>query len=155
MPNAACRCPRHEGPTGELKPLIGADGQRVAAELRCLVQQAHDILATHAVFHRDVHTLAAEVIDHRQALDAPAVSQCVHHEVCAPSDIDVLAGSQGLAHASRAFDLAALAHRQVGQLVQASHAFVVRLVAFKAKQVVDGPVAKAQTLVRQLDDARA
>ena len=35
--------------------------------------------------------LPAEVVDHRQALDAPAAGQCVHHEVGAPRVVDMVA----------------------------------------------------------------
>lgn len=130
-------------------------GQDLAVELRCSGPRRSSSLRNARTDHRDVHALAAEVIDHREAFDAPAVGKCFPHEVCAPGVIDVLSGCQGLALASGAFDLGALAHRQVGQLVQAPHAFVVHLVAFKAQQVLDAPVAKALALVRQLDDARA
>jgi len=47
VPHASSRCPRNESPAGELRPLIGADGQWIASELRGLVQQAHDVLAAH------------------------------------------------------------------------------------------------------------
>lgn len=85
------------------------------------------------MIHRDVHTLVAEVIDYRQALDVPAIGQRVHHEVRAPGVIDVLTGGQRLALARGALDLAAFAHRKVGQLVQAPPALVVHMVAFKAQ----------------------
>jgi len=44
---------------------LGVIDSRLASELRRLIQQAHNVLATHGVVHRVVHTLSAEVIDHR------------------------------------------------------------------------------------------
>lgn len=73
VPDTACRRPGHDGPAGELRSLVGADAQRgIAARLRCPVQQAHEALVAHTVDHHGVHALAAEVIDHSLALDAPA-----------------------------------------------------------------------------------
>lgn len=51
--------------------------------------------------------------------------------------------------------VAALAHRQVGQLVELVHALVVDLGTCGAQQVADAPGAKAPPLVCQLDDALA
>lgn len=103
----------------------------------------------------DVHALAAEVIYHRQALEAPAVDQCVHHEVRTPGVIDMAAAYQGLTLVRRALDLAAFARRQVRQLVQAPHALVIDLLALKTQQVVDMPLVKPAVLMRQLDDTCA
>jgi hypothetical protein len=114
-----------------------------------------NVLAAHAVVHGDGHALATEVVDHRQALDAPGVGQRVHHEVGAPSVVDVPAGGQRHALEADALGLAAFAHRQLVELVQPPHALVVDLMAFAHEQVVDAPVAKAPTRMRQLDDAGA
>jgi hypothetical protein len=79
--DAAAVGPGHEGAAGELRPLVGTDGPWVASELSHRVEHPCHVLAAHAVVDGDVHALAAEVIDHRQALDAPAAGQRVHHEV--------------------------------------------------------------------------
>ena len=125
------------------RPLVCADRPREAPALGGLVQQSNHVLPAHAVIHGDVHALAAEVIHHRQALDAPAVGQGIHHEVHAPGVVDILAGRQGLTLADGALDLAALAHRQVGLLVQAPNAFVVHLPPLQGQQIVKQPLVIA------------
>jgi hypothetical protein len=134
-------------------PLVGANGHRVAAELAHRVEQPRHILAAHAVIDGNVHALAAEVVDDRQALDAPAVGQRVHHEVGTPGVVDVAAGRQRRALEADALGLAALAQRQLVHLVQPPHTLVVHLVALPGEQVVDASVAEAPALMRQLDDA--
>ena len=63
--------PGHEGPASEFRPVVGSHLFGVAAKRSRPVQQPGDVGPAHAKVHRDVHALAAEVICHRQAFDAP------------------------------------------------------------------------------------
>ena len=76
--------PRHESPAGELRAVVGAHRQWVAAEDGRAIEQARDVVARDAPVHRDVHTLVAEAVGDRQELDAPPVGQAVADEVHAP-----------------------------------------------------------------------
>src|SRR5574343_434880 len=147
--------PSHEGPAGELRALVGSDGLRIAPEPGDLVQHAHDVLATNAVIDGDVHALVAEVVGHGQALDAPPAGQAVADEVHAPHLVDGPALVQRHPFELQALLAAALAHRQVRQLVEPVHALVVDLRACGPQQIADAPVAEAPPFVRQLDDALA
>ena len=105
--------------------------------------------------HSDVHALVAEVVGHGQALDAPPAGQAVADEVHAPHLVDRLTLVQRHAFELQALLAAALAHRQIGQLVEPVHALVVDLRACRAQQVANAPVAEAPPLVSQHDDALA
>jgi len=135
--------------------LVGPHGLRVAPEPRHLVQHARDVLAADAVIDGNVHALMAEVVGDGQALDAPPIGQAVADEVHAPHLVDRLALVQRHAFELQALLAAALAHRQVGQLVEPIHALVVDRGARSAQQVADAPVAEAPPLMGQLDDALA
>jgi hypothetical protein len=107
------------------------------------------------VIDGDVHALVAEVVGDGQALDAPTAGWAVADEVHAPDFVDGLAFVQWHAFELQALLAAALAHRQVSQLVEPVHALVVDLGARSAQQVADAPVAEAPPFLRQLNDALA
>ena len=97
----------------------------------------------------------AEVIGHRQALDAPSIRQAIADEVHAPDFVDALGQLQRHALAGRALGLLAFAYGQLGLAVQPVHALVVHAGEFRAQHVVDAPVAKAPAGVGNLDDLAA
>lgn len=47
VPRVQSHRQRHESPAGEPRPLIGADGQVLASEVRGSVQQVQDVLVAH------------------------------------------------------------------------------------------------------------
>ena len=77
--------------------------------------------------------MATEVGLDQGSRDVFGIFAAIHHEVHAPTVIDVAAGGQGLTLADGALVLAALAHRQIGQLGHALDAFVVHLPAFQGQ----------------------
>jgi hypothetical protein len=97
-------------------PLSVRTAARIAPEGGRLVQQPGHVLAGDAEVGGDVDALMAEVVGHRQALDAPAVGQAVADEVHAPYLIDRFGDLQRHALAGRALRLLAFAHRQLGAL---------------------------------------
>lgn len=147
--------PTHECPAGEPRAVVGAHGQRVAAEDGGAIEQPGDVLARDAPVHGDVHTLMAEVIGHRQALEAPTVGQAVADEVHAPHLIDAISKLQRHAFRCGTLDLLAPAHGQVGLAVQPVHALVVHAGELRAEHVVDAPVAKPSASLGDLHDLAA
>ena len=144
--------PGRKGPTGELRAVVGAHGQRVAAEGGRAIQQPRHVLARDAPVHCDVHALVAEVIDHRETFDAPASTETVADEIHAPDLIDASGQLERHALRRRPSDLPAPAHGKVGFAVQPVHAFVVQPGKLRAQHVVNAPVAKSSARVGNLDD---
>lgn len=66
-----CRCV--EGPTRELRAVVGAYGARVATETSGLVQHADHVGATDAVIHRNVDAFVAEVVGDGEALEPTTI----------------------------------------------------------------------------------
>ena len=95
VPHAVCAGPGHEGPAGELRTVVRSHGQWVASEGGRLVEQACDVLLRDPVVHGNVHALVAEVISHREALDAPAIGQAVRYKIHTPHIVDLLRQLQG------------------------------------------------------------
>ena len=117
--------PSHEGPAGELRAVVGANGQRVAPKARRLVQHARDVSARDPEVDADLNALVAEVVGHGQTFDAPSAGQAVTDEVHAPDLIDGCSQLQRHALVRRPLGLLAFAHRQLRQPVQALDALVV------------------------------
>ena len=69
---------------GELRPLVGADRRRVAAESTGGLQQIRHALAVDAPGRFDDHGLLGAVVDHVQAFDRLAVGQRIEHEIHRP-----------------------------------------------------------------------
>lgn len=61
-----------EGAAGELRPLVGSHGLRVASKPRHLVQQTHDVLTAGAVIDSDGHALSTDCVSESQVFDSPA-----------------------------------------------------------------------------------
>ncbi len=66
---------------GELRPLVGANRPGGSPELRDLVEHVRNVAARDPVIDRDIQALSGEVIHDRQALDAPARRERIHHEI--------------------------------------------------------------------------
>jgi hypothetical protein len=147
--------PGHEGPTGELRTVVGANGQRVATKDGRAIKQPGDVLTRDAPVHGNVHALVAEVVGHRQKFDASSIGQAVADEVHAPHLVDALGQLQRHPLRGGPLGLLALAHGQVGFAVQAIHAFVVHAGKLRAQQIVDAAVAKATARLGDLDDLAA
>ena len=147
--------PAHKGATGELRPVVGANSQRVASEHGRLIQQSRNVLPRDSPVHRDAHALVAEVVGDRQALDAPPCAQAVADEVHAPHLVDCAGKLQRHALIGRPLGLLALAHRQVGGAVEPVHLLVVHAGEVRAQHVVDAPIAEAPACMCDLDDLAA
>ena len=109
--------PGHEGPSGELRAVIGAHGQRIASEDGRQIRQPGHALAQVAP-DRDAHALVAEVIGQRQPLGAPPGAQTVADEAHAPHFADAPRQLQRHALRWEPLGLFALAHRQIGGAVE-------------------------------------
>lgn len=107
------------------------------------------------MINSDIHTFVAEVVWDGQALDASPVGQAVADEVHVPDSIDGAALKQRHAIEPQALLATALAHRQVGQLVEPIRALVVGLGPRCTQQVGDAPVAEAPPLASQQGHAMA
>ena len=79
----------------------------------------------------------AEVVGHRQALDAPPIGQAVADKIHAPDLIDVLRERQRHALAHRQFDLLAFPHCELGSTVEPIYALVIDLGKFRTQQIMD------------------
>lgn len=119
--DAVAMCRGHQGSAGELRTVVGAHGQRLAAKDSGTVEQPGGVLTRDAPVNSDVHALVAEVIGHRQTFDAPAVGQAVTDEVHAPHLVDALGQLQRHAFRGGTPDLLAPAHGQVQMLVIIGH----------------------------------
>ncbi len=144
--------PCHESAAGEFGAVVGSHRARMSTKQSRPIQQACYILAADAVVSSDVHTLVAKIVCHGQTLDAPPIGQAVADKIHAPHLIDVLRELQRHALAHRQFDLLALPHGQLGSAVEPIHAFVIDPGKFRAQQIMDAPVAKASTHLRNIDD---
>ena len=78
-----------------------------------------------AVVDRNIDGLAAEVVGHGQAIQAPSVAEAVTDEVHAPHLVDPSCDVQRRALGGWPANLLALAHRQVGLDVKPVHAIVI------------------------------
>jgi len=152
MANAVGLRPRHEGPAGELRAIVGANGPWIAAEDGCLIEQPGYILARDAIVGGDVDTLMAEVICHGQTLDAPTIGQAVADEIHAPHLIDHLCDLERHALACRTLRFLAFPHRQFGGTVESIDTFVIHAGEFRAQQVVDAPIPESPPRLGDVDD---
>ena len=152
MADASGSCPGQEGPAGELRPLVGAHSLGATPEACSLLQQPNPIPTAHAKVHGQLNTFVAEVVCHRQALDAPAVGKAVRDEIHAPDLIDPAGGGQRNGFHRQATFAAPLADRQARRLIQAVDTLVVVLCTLDAQQIHHPPVAEAPTLVGDGDD---
>lgn len=150
--NAMGLRPGHESAAGEFRSVVGSHCVRMSAKYSRLIQQPGHILAADAVVGRDVHALVAKIVGHGQALDAPAIGQAVADKIHAPHLIDVVRDLQRHAIAHRPFDLLALPDGQLGGAVEPIHALVVDLGKVRTQQIMDAPVAKASSRLRNMDD---
>jgi len=152
VPDAATLRPSDERPAGELRAVVGSHGRWVATEQGGLIQKPGDVLAAHAVVHRNVHAFMAEVIGYGQTLQPPAIGQAVAHKVHAPHLVDSLCQVQGRPLRRWPADLLALAHGQIRITVQAIHPLVIDAREIRSKKIMHTPIAKAPAGVGDLDD---
>ena len=146
-----CLRPGQKGSGRELWPIVGSDGPRVAAKLRCLVKQACDVARTHAKVHRDLHALTTEVIDDRQTFDSSSCRQTVTHEIHAPGLIEGLGRYQRhtLSDATR---LGFASNCESRLAVEPVDALVIDPRPLWTQQIVNHPVARSPSGVRDFDD---
>ena len=144
-------CPSEKGSRGELRSVVGSDGFRVTAKLRCLVKQACDVARAHAEVHRDLHALATEIIDYRQAFDPSSCRQAVADKVHAPGLIEGLGRYQRhtLSETTR---LGFASNCESRLAVEPVDAFVINPRLGRAQQIVNHPVARSPSDVRDFDD---
>ncbi len=147
-------CPCQKGSGRKLGAVVGSDGPWVAAELRRLVKQTCDVARTHAKVHRDLHALATEIIDHRQAFDPSPCGQTVAHEIHAPGLIDRLGRYQRypLSEATR---LGFAPYGQSGNAVEPVDAFVIDPRLRRTQQIVNHSVARSSPGVSDFDNLGA
>jgi len=139
---------------GEFGALVGTDRRRFAPEANDILEQAHDVMAAHAVIECNLDDLLGEIVDDRKRLDPPTVSQPVHDEVHGLDFLRSRWNQQGLALQRDACAPAPLAHCESREPVEPLDPLVVGLDAFAPQQHMDPAVAEAAPLVRQFDHAR-
>jgi len=144
--------PGDEGPAGELWPIVGTQGARIAAEPGGPLQHPHDTGAADAVVNGNVDALVGEVIGDGQAFQAATVGQRVADEIHAPDRIGRRRQRQRLALAGRTADLLAAAHGQVRLAIQAIDLLVVHVRVLQTQQVMQAAVAEPAARQRQFDD---
>lgn len=145
--------PLVEGSSGELRPLIGPDHGRIAAEAAHHFQDVGHALPVDAAGDRDLHGLLGAVVDHSQALDRPAVGQGVEHEVHRPGVVRTGRDLQRAAFDRGALALSPFAHGQAGFAIQPMDPFVVDHEALALDQDVQSPVAEPPALAGQFEQA--
>jgi len=136
----------------ELRSLVGADRPGRSPELGDLIEHVRNVAARDPVIDRDIQALSGEVIHDRQALDAPARRERIHHEIDAPDLVRAARFSQHRAIEHDELLTPAFAHAEARLPVEPIHPLVVCLDAFPAKQVVDPPIAESASCVREVDD---
>ena len=104
--------PGHEGPAGELRAVVGSHRLRVPTKQRSSIQYQGHVLARDAEVHRDLHTLMAEIVGHREVLQAPPAREAVAHEIHAPHLVDRACQLQRHTLIDRPLALLAPAHSQ-------------------------------------------
>src|SRR5688572_2977077 len=145
--------PAIERPAGELRALVGSNRLRQPAELADLGEHPRDILPRDAEIDCDIETLAGKVIDYRQAFDAPAVSERVHHKIHAPGLVGTGRLLQCLPIQHNQLPATTLPDTQARFAIEPIHFFMVSLYAFTAQKVVNTPVAEPAPGVRQVNHA--
>ena len=155
MLDAVCLRPAHECPAREFRAVVGTHGLRIAAEQGGLIEQARHILARDAEVGGNVDALMAEVIGHRQTLEAPAIDQAVADEIHAPHFIHGPGDLQRYPLGCRSLGLAAFLHRQLGGAVEPVDALVIHVGEFRTQQIMNAPVTEATPRLGDVDDRRA
>ena len=148
--NAALLLPGEDRMRGQLGAVVADDHQRQAAQLGDAVELTGDAMAGQRAIGDQRQALPAEVVDHHQNPQAPAVAQDVRGEVEAPALVRCLWHRQRRPGAERALAAAALPDRQPLLAVEPEQPLVVDHDAFAPQQDQQAAIAEATPLGRQL-----